>query len=557
MKSLDNPLAALIWAIRFLCRHVLYLGIVIPLVLVAAFYLGPRIIALCGAWFDPLTLVEPIAVSDDFRHRGYTDQTLQHVLVDTLSDLRKEAESVTPANDTEHVLSEFKLPDITVPGTGLSIRPLIEFARTLLKRDSSVYGTVVGTPTSFAMMLTLRDPDGRTVALGNGMSPEAAAQADASSESQALTHALRQAAMTILQHQSPLLYASYLTQMEQKRCLRGDAGGAGGAGDAPCQFDEMRERFEQLAAGSGRDASGASKEDAAWALLALSKLDTYARDYEGSIRHARRIVDMSGELHAWKKVRPWAYYNWGVALADMGCYQHAAEVLERAVQLHKDYAPAHNALARAWLGLAQMPALADASMQPGTDYRTAAVNELRIAIAKNPGYQEAYVNLGDALRLPSMKTGVVSPAAMDDARDAYRTAVALNIDNAGRAYERLEALHDSTFMKVAARITRSRAQCSTGMARSLLESWGCSDAQIAAGADRNSAGMQPVAMQPEARAKTCNKPELMLPSTAPTNSVKARGAGIIEVKNIDTTPTPHGATPAVDPVRKAVAQQRG
>ncbi|SEI66855.1 tetratricopeptide repeat protein [Paraburkholderia diazotrophica] len=554
MKSLDNPLAALIWAIRFLCRHVLYLGIVIPLVLVAAFYLGPRIIALCGAWFDPMTLVEPIAVSDDFKHRGYTDQTLQHVLVDTLGDLRKEAESVTPANDTEHVLSEFKLPDITVPGTDLSIRPLIEFARTLLKRDSSVYGTVVGTPSSFAMMLTLRDPDGRTVALGNGVSPEAAAHADASSESQALTHALRQAAMTILQHQSPLLYASYLTQMEQKRCLKG------GAGDAPCQFDDMRERFERLAAGSGRDATGASKEDAAWALLALSKLDTYARDYEGSIRHARRIVDMSGELHAWKKVRPWAYYNWGVALADMGCYQHAADVLKRAVQLHKDYAPAHNALARAWLGLAQMPALAGASMQSGTDYidyRAAAVNELRVAIAKNPGYQEAYVNLGDALRLPSMKTGFVSPAAMDEARDAYRTAVALNIDDAGRAYERLQALHDSVFMKVAARITRGRAQCSTGMARSLLESWGCSDAQIAAGADPNSASMQPVAMQPEARAKACNKPELMLPTTAPTNSVNARGTGIIEVKNIDATPTPHDSTPAVDPVRKTVAQQRG
>ncbi|SIT36822.1 conserved hypothetical protein [Paraburkholderia piptadeniae] len=554
MKSLDNPLAALIWAIRFLCRHVLYLGIVIPLVLVAAFYLGPRIIALCGAWFDPMTLVEPIEVSDDFKHRGYTDQTLQHLLVDTLSDLRKEAESVTPANDTEHVLSEFKLPDITVPGTGLSIRPLIEFARTLLKRDSSVYGTVVGTPSSFAMMLTLRDPDGRTVALGNGLSSEAAAYADASSESQALTQALRQAAMTILQHQSPLLYASYLTQMEQKRCLKGDAG------DAPCQFDDMRERFEQLAAGSGRDASGASKEDAAWALLALSKLDTYTRDYEGSIRHARRIVDMSGELHAWKKVRPWAYYNWGVALADMGCYQHAAEVLKRAVQLHKDYAPAHNALARAWLGLAQMPALAGASMQPGTeyiDYRAAAVNELRIAIAKNPGYQEAYVNLGDALRLPSSKTSLVSPAAMDEARDAYRTAVALNIDDAGRAYERLEALHDSAFMKVAARITRSRAQCSTGMARSLLESWGCSDAQITAGADKDSTDMQPVAMQPEARAKACNKPELMLPTTAPTNSVKARGAGIIEVKNIDATRAPHDATPAVDPVRKTVAPQRG
>lgn len=547
MKPLDNPLASLLWAVRFLCRHVLYLGIVVPLILVAAFYLGPRIIALCGVWFDPLTVVDPIQVSDEFNRQGYTDQTLQHLLVDTLSDLRSEAQAVTPANDTEHVLSEFKLPDITVPGTGLSIRPLIEFARTLLKRDSSVYGTVVGTPSAFAVMLTLRDPDGHTVTLGNDVPPDMGSTPNVSNESLAMRHAMRQAAMRILQHQSPLLYASYLTQMEQKRCLKGEA---------PCQFDDVRERFEQLAAGTGRDASGASKEDAAWAMLALSKLDTYARDYEGSIRRARHIVEMSGGLHVWKKVRPWAYYNWGVALTDMGCYGQAAEVLKRAVDLHKDYAPAHNALARAWLGLAQMPTLAGASTQTRGDYRAAAVRELQIALAKSPGYQEAYVNLGDALRLPSMKTGHISAAALDEARAAYRTAVALNIDEAGRAYERLEAMHDSAFVKIAARITRSRAQCATGMARSLLESWGCSDAQIQAGAGKDASRMQPVALQGNANAQVCSKPELMLPTRVPENNSHTSGIGVIEVENGDEAATPHHAAPALDPARQANAQQQ-
>ncbi|GJH02693.1 tetratricopeptide repeat protein [Paraburkholderia terrae] len=534
MKPFDNPFASLLWAVRFLCRHVLYLGIVVPLILVAAFYLGPRVIALCGVWFEPLTLVQPIGVSDDFRRQGYTDQTLQHLLVDTLSDVRKEAESVTPANDTENVLAEFKLPDFTVPGTGLSVRPLIEFARTLLKRDSSVYGSVVGSPSSFAVMLTLRDPDGRTVALGNDVPPDTGAKPNVTNESLAMRHALRQAAATILQHQSPLLHASYLTQMEQKRCL---------TGDSPCQFDDVRERFAQIAAGSGRDASGASREEAAWALLALSKLDTYARDYEGSIRHARSIVDMSEELHAWKRVRPWAYYNWGVALTDMGCYQQAADVLRRAAELHKDYAPAHNALGRAWLALAQTPTLAGATSQGHGDYRAAAVRELRLAIEKNPGYQEAYVNLGDALRLPSMKTGLVSPATLDEARDAYRTAVALNIDDAGRAYERLTTLRDSAFAKVAARITRSRAQCTSGMARSLLESWGCSDAQIEAGASRDAHGMQPVAMHANASDKTCSTPELTLPAKGTARNVNKTN-GTIDVKGTD------------DPIRSAIAQQQ-
>ncbi|WP_109479590.1 tetratricopeptide repeat protein [Paraburkholderia sp. C35] len=546
MKPLDNPLASLLWAVRFLCRHVLYLGIAVPLILVAAFFLGPRIIALCGAWFDPLTLVEPIAVSDDFRRQGYTDQTLQHLLVDTISDLRKEAESVTPANDTEHVLSEFKLPDFTVPGTGLSVRPLIEFARTLLKRDSSVYGTVVGTPSSFAVMLTLRDPDGRTVALGNDVPPDTGTQPNVTNESQAMRHALRQAALTILQHQSPLLHASYLTQMEQKRCL---------TGATPCQFDDVREAFAQIAAGSGRDASGASKEDNAWAMLALSKLDTYARDYEGSIRHARHIVEMSDELYSWQRVRPWAYYNWGVALNDMGCYQQAADVLRRAVDLHKDYAPAHNALGRAWLALAQKPMLAGMASQ-AHDYRAGAVREFRIAIEKSPGYQEAYVNLGDALRLPSMKTGLVSAAAIDEARDAYRNAVALNLDDAGRAYERLASLHDGAFAKTAARITRSRTQCATGMARSLLESWGCSDAQIEAGASKDAPGMQPVTMQAAAHNQICSRPDLTLPAKA-ANSTLNKDNGDIEAKRLDETPKPpRDGVQKFDPISKAIAQQQ-
>ena len=97
MKPFDNPFASLLWAVRFLCRHVLYLGIVVPLILVAAFYLGPRIVALCGVWFDPLTLVQPIEVSDDFRRQGYTDQTLQHLLVDTLRRAFAKHVGITPA----------------------------------------------------------------------------------------------------------------------------------------------------------------------------------------------------------------------------------------------------------------------------------------------------------------------------------------------------------------------------------------------------------------------------------------------------------------------------
>ena len=264
---------------------------------------------------------------------------------------------------------------------------------------------------------------------------------------------------------------------------------------------------------------------------------------------------MSTDLHSWKKVRPWAYYNWGVALTDLGCYQRAADVLKLAVKTHPDYAPANNALARAYLALAQMPAVAGASTQSADAYRAAAIKELHRAIDKNPGYQEAHVNLGDALHVPSMQGAGGSPTTQDEAREAYRTAVALNVDDGGRAYERLVAMHDSAYTKVVARITRNREQCRSGMARSLLESWGCSDAQIDAPVNRHAALMKPVAMPAEALAKVCSRPELTLPTRTPGAAPAAGAAKIIEAKEVDTMPKARQSAP-VDPMRK-VAAQRG
>ncbi len=143
------PMCWLLSAVKFICRRLLYVGIVIPVIAVSAFFVIPRVMQWCGPLFDPMTIVEPIQIPDSFKDRGYTEAMLQHVLVDTLSELREKAQGVTPATDTERVLTEFKLPDFSVPGTGLSVRPLIEFTRTLLKRDSSVYGSVIGSPDRF------------------------------------------------------------------------------------------------------------------------------------------------------------------------------------------------------------------------------------------------------------------------------------------------------------------------------------------------------------------------------------------------------------------------
>src|ERR1700686_2029285 len=128
----------------------------------AALAIPPLWIAGPYIFCKPMTIVEPIQVSEAFRKDGYSEELLQRMLVDTLSELHTVAKGVTPAT-ADKVLSEFKLPGISVPGTGLSLSQIFEFARPLLKRDSSVYGSVIGAPADFSIVLTLRDTSGETV----------------------------------------------------------------------------------------------------------------------------------------------------------------------------------------------------------------------------------------------------------------------------------------------------------------------------------------------------------------------------------------------------------
>jgi hypothetical protein len=201
-------------AAKFICQRLLYVCIVVPLIAVCAFFVIPRAMHLCGLLLDPMTIVEPIQIPDSFKDRGYTDMMLQHMLVDTLNELREKAKGVTPATDTEKILTEFKLPDFSVPGTDLSVRPLIEFTRTLLKRDSSVYGGVIGSPDRFTIVLTLRDPDGHIVSLNEVGASEGASRSKARVKQRPIAGGeatpLRIAALAPRHRATSILRVSYL-----------------------------------------------------------------------------------------------------------------------------------------------------------------------------------------------------------------------------------------------------------------------------------------------------------------------------------------------------------
>ncbi|MEM5325033.1 tetratricopeptide repeat protein [Paraburkholderia sp. JHI2823] len=522
----------------------------------------------------PETLIEPIYLSQQFKERGYSEEELQHILVDTFDELRGVARSVTPRSSDNVVASGLELPDIPIPGTGSSVRPLVEYARSLLEKDASVSASVTGSTAVFSVMVTLRESHGDVlsfdlsspgVAVSRGESGSGQAR-HLAAETNALRDVMRNAAKEILNRQSPLTYAGYLTQTEQLRCIEHGLA---------CDFRKVRELYERMAARESDDKHGVA--NAAWAHLALAKLDVFDHNLAGAIRHARQIVERSESDPNWVTAKPWAYYSWGVALNDLGCYEEAADVLQQAVTLNPRYAAGYNALARSWLALATAQSDAGLRASAGTsalhDYRRDALDMLQLAIELDPGYQEAYVNRGDALRLPRLtpnyrevdfpnRGDAAMPARLtsadrrpawleaseandaEDARKAYRDAVALNLDTAGRAYERLVAMHDTAFLSVKERITRQQPRCKMGMVRSLSEAWGCTDASMDSPpsgkgrlkytAFQRDASQQAVCRDPDAILRDRTLPKL--PGDSHAKIIAARAAPAISAQTTGQAP---------------------
>ena len=471
-------------------------GVAVPFIVVGAVHI----------FAGPATVVQPIEVSDEFKKSGYTEQALQRMLVDTLGELRLTAKGVTPeSKDAQVVLSEFNLPDFSMPGTGFSMRSLIDYARALLKLDSSVYGSMTGTKSKFSVDLTLRDPQGEAFSVhrmtsirelpvhGSGQKPT-----NGSSGTLAVEETLRRAAMEILKHQSVLLYADNLLQNEQHQCF---------SESGKCDFREVQETYDQIAAGVGaeqptsqkrqaswltlvlvklhvvNDDQDSADDNAPWAELMLSKIYDLVGDYGGAVKHARMIVERSRQDKSWAKALPWAYYNWGVALNDLGCYAAGAEVLTEAVNQNPQYAPAHNALSRSYNALAEAKGNSESTQASLTRYRAKAQVEAEQAIKLNPSYQEAYVNLGDALRPPLVSSSDLH-TGVEKAREMYQKAIALNAESAGRARQQLALMPGGSVARVVEWNSKKRPECRKGIPRSLLEASGCSDAEIRSGASR-------------------------------------------------------------------------
>ncbi|MFL9962452.1 hypothetical protein PQR02_15400 [Paraburkholderia sediminicola] len=257
------------------------------------------------------------------------------------------------------------------------------------------------------------------------------------------------------------------------------------------------------------------KNNAPWAELMLSKLDELDGNYEGVIRHASKIDEQSKQDKSWEKAVSWAYYNWGVALNDLGCHQAGADVLKASVTRNPSYAPAHNALARSYNALAIASVRAEPKTASLTDFRAQARAEATKAVELDPGYQEAFVNLGDALRPQRAASAGQNMKAADDgnekeAREAYEKAIALNVDTAGRARQQLASMPGGYPAAASERVEKKRPECRQDLPPSLLEASGCSDAEIRVAATRGNEPVRIGLTGSRKAASICTNPALLL-----------------------------------------------
>jgi tetratricopeptide (TPR) repeat protein len=460
-----------------------------------------NVFTIAKPWERSITVIESIRVPQELQKDGFTEDAIQRLLASELSKARTEARHIIPDDDKERIESDLSAPDIAMPGVGVSLQQMVELLRAV-RSDSSIYGSFHRSPDGLGLQLTYRATDGSITPLEvNPRKPEHADEP----LFETIKLVLGEATGKIMKERNGLTYAAYLTQLRQERCFE----------KQECKFDDVLELYGKIAA-SGEKLRTESTVDAAWALLAISKLDSLQGDYTGSILSARQIIQ-EGE---WRKVHAWAYYNWGVALRDMGCYRQAVDVLKQAVKLKKNYTPAKNALARAAILSATQsgPALTEEVLS----YKALAVDHLSEAIRDDPKYAEAYINLGDALSI-----GATSKA---DAIDAYEAAAKLAPHEADRALGRLKAanvnLVAARLDKISHNDARKKCRLLRG-SRSLLESWGCSDEQIQAANANSTQTTLAVAFVNDGA--SCGDAALTLPGSATRAPVTTQ-------RNDDTAP---------------------
>lgn len=359
-------------------------------------------------------------------------------------------EVVTNSIEDEANQLDFEIPDI-----GLSFSKLINYLPKKLgfDRDATVTGKLAPTDDGeYLFRAELTDHSGPTGFEGTDSN---------------LDTLLLQAASELLRERNPYVYASSLSVKERSACYADiqncDFPRATLAYQLIYESEPARQPFYERLFNEVR--SHSSRRYIRWALLAASKIHEDQNDYAGEIELARRATD------EWPRFS-WGYYNWGVALAELGCFHGAINAFSKTISLQDTYAAAYNARGRIHLFRAEsLFQTGDARLETE---RRKAMRDFLTALSLNSDYAEAQINLGKTHRLDATENRL--------ARVQFEAVVAnAKSPHTARAYQQLAIIdrlegNDAKYldnMGSARRAMATNTVCGHSFSNSLRDASGC------------------------------------------------------------------------------------
>jgi tetratricopeptide (TPR) repeat protein len=290
-------------------------------------------------------VIEPFEVPSLLRDSGFTSRTIANKLTDHIATIRATAK--TSMRRKQFVSSSEAAPQILALGGGISLDAIFQYAREFLGREPvRIVGEIVTTreardgPPQVHVTVRVQGKPPRTV-LGPLTNLDAL---------------LLQSAEHIFLHTQPYVLASYLYEVDPKRCLE--------AIQYVLQNDPHTD-----------DARAFNL----WGLLLLG-----TGHPDGAVERFREAVRVSAD----SDILAHAYTNWAAALHRQGKDDEALEKVQRAIEADAAHADAYHVWGLVLATMEQRSVAVAAS--------PAALDMFRRAIEVNPQFIPAYFSLAEA-----------------------------------------------------------------------------------------------------------------------------------------------------------------
>lgn len=401
----------------------------------------------------PKTLVEPIPVPKELSDRGFSDNVIQGALADSLERIAREARQTVPIEISERVEAATPEPALDIPGTSISLQSMVWYLRRSLDNTVFVSGQVVRNEKNFTIYLTVRGSHGIY------MDEQDDLHTKPNEDIKKIVSAI---AENIMHWNNGFIYASHLSVLARRKCYLDTS-------QCDSSFTPAMLAFNEIINHGPRD------ENYKWALLALSKIAEDRSRFDEEIADACKAIQQDPEFY-------WAYYNIGIALAELGYTDEAIDAFKQATHYNQELGIAFNALGRQYLVRA-----ASISNKTHDDDVESAIHALQNAIKIIPQYQEAHINLANAMYFKK---------SVDDASREFNAAISLGDKGAARAYQGLSTIakdrrqYDDAdnYSKDVKSLDSNNFVCMRNLPKTLREAQGCSNVnmgltQVAGAAD--------------------------------------------------------------------------